>query len=125
MLAISPAFSARWSDHCASEMRRSKNFWGGTGAGAAAVAGIPAPFEAHPASAAPAAAAPSAASAARRDRSTCITDESRRSAACVCIGYEDTPASATLNRPMANLATIHLRTKVEPGHAISGRGVNQ
>jgi hypothetical protein len=43
----------------------------------------------------------------------------------VCIGYEDTPASATLNLPMANLATIHLRTKVEPGHAISDRGVNK
>ena len=113
MLAISPAFSARWSDHCASEMRRSKNLWGGTDAGAAAVAGIPAPFEAHPAS------------AARRDRSTCIADEWQRSAACVCIGYEDTPASATLNLPMADLATIHLRTKVRPGRANSVPGVNQ
>jgi len=89
------------------------------------VAGTPAPFEAQPASAAPAAAAPSAASAARRDRSTCIADEWRRSAACVCIGYEDTPASATLNLPMADFATIHPRTKVEPGRAISGHGVNQ
>jgi hypothetical protein len=106
-------------------MRRSKNFWGGTGAGEAAVAGMSAPFDAHPASAAPAAAAPSAASAARRDRSTCIADEWRRSAACVCIGYEDTPASATLNLPMASLATIHPRTTVQPGLAVSGRGVDQ
>ena len=87
-------------------MRRSKNFWGGAGAGAATTPGVPVPFGAQPANAAPAAAAPSAASAARRERSMDITAEDWQSAAGLCIGFEDTPASARLIRPMAVMSKV-------------------